>query len=80
MFSSLFGGAGAGLFAEASKRMASPEVQELLADPEMEQLKQEIQANPASLFSRLGDPKVQKIISALIPGGLGGLMGMMGGA
>lgn len=80
MFGGLFGGAGAGLFGEVSKRMASPEVQELLADPEMEQLKQEIQANPASLFSRMGDPKVQRIINAILPGGLGGLMGMMGGA
>lgn len=73
--SSMLGGAANNpMFADLAKKCSSPEIQALLADPELEDLKQQLTANPMSILQHMGNPKVQKIIGALLPG-FGGFPG-----
>ena len=57
------------MFAQFASKLSSPEVQAILQEPEMQDLYQKIQANPASLMSYLGDPRMQRLMGAVLGGG-----------
>lgn len=57
------------MFAGLAERLKSPEVQAVLQEPEMAALIAEVQANPASLMSRFGDPRVQRLFGLVMGGG-----------
>jgi tetratricopeptide (TPR) repeat protein len=66
----LFGGLASNpMFAGLAERFKSPEVQALVQDPEMQGLLAELQANPAALMTKLGDPRMQRLFGAVMGGG-----------
>lgn len=48
--------------------LQSPEVQRLLQDPEMQDLKAQIEQNPSAIISLLGDPRMQRFMEAAAAG------------
>jgi tetratricopeptide (TPR) repeat protein len=68
----LFGGlAGNPMFAQIAERFKSPEVQAILAEPGMADLVAELQTNPGAVMSKMGDPRVQRILAAVMGSGGG---------
>jgi tetratricopeptide (TPR) repeat protein len=57
------------MFAGIAERLKSPEVEALLQDPEMAGIVAQLQSNPAALLSMMGDPRVARLIQAVMGGG-----------
>jgi tetratricopeptide (TPR) repeat protein len=57
------------MFAGIAERMKSPEVAALLQEPEMLGLLAELQANPAGVMAKMGDPRMQRLLGAVMGGG-----------
>ncbi|KAH0795374.1 small glutamine-rich tetratricopeptide repeat-containing protein beta [Histomonas meleagridis] len=56
------------MFAQLGQKLQSPEVQALLQEPEMQDLYEKIQANPAAIMSYLGDPRMQRLMGLIMGG------------
>ena len=56
------------MFGQIAQKLQSPEVQAMLQEPGMAELVQQVQQNPAMLFQNLGDPRIQRLMGALMPG------------
>lgn len=56
------------MFGQLAQKLQSPEVQAILAEPGMADLVAQIQSNPASIFQNLGDPRMQRLMAAVMPG------------
>lgn len=47
------------------EKMNSPEVQQLMQDPEMADFMNEIKSNPTAIFSKMNDPRMQRLFNAI---------------
>ncbi|OHT00039.1 TPR Domain containing protein [Tritrichomonas foetus] len=56
------------MISQLAEKMNSPEVQQLMQDPEMSSFMEQIKSNPASLFSMMGDPRMQRLFQAIMGG------------
>ena len=54
------------MFAQLAQRLEDPAVQAALQEPEMQELVQQIQANPASLMTMMGDPRFSKLLGLIM--------------
>jgi tetratricopeptide (TPR) repeat protein len=57
------------MMGQIMEKMNSPEVQTVLQDPEMAAFVDEIKANPAAIFSKMGDPRLQKLMAIVMGSG-----------
>ena len=55
-----------GISTQIQQKYNTPEFQEMLKDPEMASLVQQLQKNPHEAFSLMGDPHLMKLMSVLI--------------
>ncbi|KAK8884126.1 hypothetical protein M9Y10_043231 [Tritrichomonas musculus] len=47
------------------EKMNSPEVQQLMQDPEMAEFMNEIKSNPTSIFTKMNDPRMQRLFTTI---------------
>lgn len=56
------------MFAQFADRLNDPSVQAMLQEPEMMNFIQSIQANPSAIFSMMSDPRMQRLLGAIMGG------------
>ncbi|EAY17757.1 TPR Domain containing protein [Trichomonas vaginalis G3] len=56
------------MFAQFAERLKDPSVQAMLEEPDMVDLLSQIQSNPAAIMSMMGDPRLQRLLGAIMGG------------
>jgi len=58
--------AGNPMLSQFAEKFNTPHVQEMLQDPEMAGLLQELQSNPSAILTKMNDPRMMKLLSAIM--------------
>lgn len=57
-----------GMLSQLTEKLKSPEVLALMQEPGMAEFLQQIQSNPGAIFSLLSDPRMQRLMGAVMGG------------
>ena len=57
------------MLAQFADRLNDPKVKEMLQQPEMVELIQQLQSNPSQIMQMMGDPRVMKLLGAIMGNG-----------